>query len=77
MAHDTTLIGRHGLLSFATAMFAPAMPWRPAAAQTAGDAAPTQPVQQLDDALLTAMKTGGTTSFQQRKVANLSGGMLR
>jgi phospholipid transport system substrate-binding protein len=66
MAHAMPLIGRRGLLSLATAAFAAAMPWRPAAAQTTDDAAPTVSVQQLDDALLTAMKTGGTTSFQQR-----------
>jgi len=66
MTHDIPLMGRRGFLSVTSAAVVAAMPWRPAGAQTTGDAAPNAPVQQLDDALLAAMKAGGNTSFAQR-----------
>jgi phospholipid transport system substrate-binding protein len=58
-------IGRRGLLGLAIIPFLAAIPWRPASAQATGDAAATAPVEQLDAALLTAMKAGGT-SFADR-----------
>jgi len=42
------------------------IPWWPANAQTSGDAAATAPVEQLDNALLAAMKAGNTTPFEDR-----------
>src|SRR5271156_444588 len=61
--------GRRGLLSFAAAAFVTAIPWRPAASETTDDAGSTAPIQQLDAALLAAMKAGRNTPFTQRFTA--------
>ena len=65
MSTMITAIGRRDLLSFGIAVVGAAA-WRPADAQTAGGASPTAPAEQLDDALLAAMKQGGSTSFDAR-----------
>jgi phospholipid transport system substrate-binding protein len=65
MAYQIPPIGRRGLLSLAITASLSNVPWRPASAGTAGDA-PTVPVEQLDDALLAAMKAGGNTPFAER-----------
>ena len=59
-------IGRRGLLSFAATAFAAVIPWRPAAAGIADGAGASAPIQQLDAALLAAMKAGRSTRFAQR-----------
>jgi len=64
MTHTVPMLGRRGLLSFAATALVAATPWRPA---TAGDdAGATAPIQQLDAALLAAMKAGRSTPFTQR-----------
>jgi phospholipid transport system substrate-binding protein len=62
-------IGRRDLLSLAATAVVAAIPWRPAAADTADDAGATAPIQQLDAALLAAMKAGRSTPFAQRYAA--------
>jgi phospholipid transport system substrate-binding protein len=66
MFHNTPPIGRRGLLSLAILVPVIAIPWWSANAQTSGDAAATAPVEQLDNALLAAMKAGNTTPFEDR-----------
>jgi phospholipid transport system substrate-binding protein len=66
MMQHISPIGRRGLLSLAATAFVAATPWHPAAAETTDDAAPTAPIQQLDAALLAAMKAGRSTPFAQR-----------
>jgi phospholipid transport system substrate-binding protein len=66
MFHNTPTIGRRGLLSLAILVPVIAIPWWSANAQTSGDAAATAPVEQLDNALLAAMKAGNTTPFEDR-----------
>jgi phospholipid transport system substrate-binding protein len=66
MMQDTSQIGRRGLLSFAATAFVAAIPWRPAVAGTADGAGASAPIQQLDAALLAAMKAGRSTPFAQR-----------
>lgn len=60
--HRTLANWRALLALIAIALFAAVIPWR-ATAQTA---APAAPVQQLDDALLAAMKAGQSTPFAAR-----------
>jgi phospholipid transport system substrate-binding protein len=65
MSTTITAIGRRDLLSFGIAVVGAAA-WRPADAQPAGGVSPTAPAEQLNDALLAAMKQGGSTSFDAR-----------
>jgi phospholipid transport system substrate-binding protein len=67
MTYATTApLGRRGLLSLAaTSAFVAAMPWQRASAAT-DEAAAIAPIQQLDAALLAAMKAGRSTPFAQR-----------
>ena len=58
--------GRRDLLRLAAIGFVAAIPLRTASAQTTGDGSATVPVQQLDDALLAAMKAGGSAPFDNR-----------
>ena len=58
-------INRREMLGFGIAVLGAAA-WRPADAQTAGGGSPTAPAEQLDDALLAAMKAGSGTSFGAR-----------
>jgi phospholipid transport system substrate-binding protein len=55
---DCARLGRRGVL--AAALLAAGAPWRWAAANAAVSGAPTAPVQELNGALLAAMKAGGT-----------------
>jgi phospholipid transport system substrate-binding protein len=66
MLHNTSPVGRRGLLGLAIVASVVAIPWWPANAQTSGDAAATAPVEQLDNALLSAMKAGNSASFEDR-----------
>jgi len=66
MTHSINSIGRRGVLGLSVAAFAAAAPWYPASAQSADDASPTAPVQQLGGALLAAMKAGDHTPFAER-----------
>jgi phospholipid transport system substrate-binding protein len=66
MTHNTHTIGRRGLLGLAATALAAAAPWYPASAQSADNTSATAPVQQLDDALLAAMKAAGNTPFAER-----------
>ena len=61
ISHRILPIGRRGLMGFAATAFVAAIPLRLARAQAAGDVAATTPVEQLDDALLAAMKAGKHT----------------
>jgi phospholipid transport system substrate-binding protein len=65
MSTMITAIGRRDFFSFGIAVVGAAA-WHPADAQTAGGASPTAPAEQLDGALLAAMKQGGSTSFDAR-----------
>jgi len=69
MTHDIPPIGRRSLLTFAATVFVAVIPWRPAAAETTDGAAASAPIQQLDAALLAAMKAGRSTPFAQRFAA--------
>jgi phospholipid transport system substrate-binding protein len=69
MTYDITPIGRRGLLSFAATAFVAGIPWRPTAAETTDGAGASAPIQQLDAALLAAMKAGRNTPFAQRFAA--------
>jgi phospholipid transport system substrate-binding protein len=66
MTHEVPPIGRRGMLGVAISAFAVATPWRAASADTANDPSPKAPVERLDDALLTAMKTGSRVPFDER-----------
>jgi phospholipid transport system substrate-binding protein len=66
MMQHVSPIGRRGLLSLAATAFVAATSWHPAAAETTGDAGSMAPIQQLDAALLAAMKAGRSTPFAQR-----------
>ncbi len=58
---------RRSMLTLATAALLTAtIPWRPANAESAGEPAPTEPIEQLDDALLAAMKAGDGAPFAAR-----------
>jgi phospholipid transport system substrate-binding protein len=59
-------IGRRELLGLAIIAPVAAFPWGPASAQTSGDASATAPVEQLDNALLAAMKAGSNAPFEDR-----------
>lgn len=65
MSTIVSAISRRDLLTFGIAAVGAAA-WRPADAQTAGGASPTAPAEQLDEALLAAMKVGANTSFEAR-----------
>jgi phospholipid transport system substrate-binding protein len=69
MMQHISPIGRRGLLSFASTVFVAAIPWRQATADTTNDAGSAAPIQQLDAALLAAMKAGRSTPFVQRFAA--------
>src|SRR5271166_3788588 len=66
ISHRIRPVGRRDLLGFAATAFVAAIPLRLARAQAAGDASATAPVEQLDNALLVAMKAGGSTPFEDR-----------
>ena len=56
ISHRIRPIGRRDLLGLAATAFVAAIPLRLARAQAAGDVSATAPVEQLDNALLAAMK---------------------
>jgi phospholipid transport system substrate-binding protein len=66
MTHTVPALGRRDLLSFAAVAVVVATSWRPAAAAASGDTGAAAPIQQLDAALLAAMKAGRSTPFAQR-----------
>lgn len=67
MSHKLSAIERRDLVRLAITAFVAAIPWQAATAQTAtDDASATAPIQQLDAALLAAMKAGGTATFDER-----------
>ena len=65
LAQDTP-VGRRNLLGLAATAFVVSIPFRLASTQAAGDAPTTAAVEQLDNALLAAMKAGGSTPFDDR-----------
>ena len=65
--YQPPLAGRRSALALgAAALFAAALPWQAAHAQTAAASSPTMPVEALDNALLAAMKAGNGTPFAAR-----------
>jgi phospholipid transport system substrate-binding protein len=66
MMHQVPPIFRRDLLGIAVTVFVAVTPLPLASAQTTGEVSATVPVQQLDDALLAAMKAGGSASFDDR-----------
>jgi phospholipid transport system substrate-binding protein len=66
MSGNIPPIRRRDLLGLAVAASAAVVPLWNASAQTTGDASATAPVEQLDNALLAAMKSGGSTPFEDR-----------
>jgi MlaC protein len=66
MSGTVAPIGRRDLLGLAIITSVAVFPWRPAGAQTSGDASATAPIEQLDSALLAAMKAGSNTPFDDR-----------
>jgi phospholipid transport system substrate-binding protein len=66
MTQDIPTIGRRGLLGLAITALVVANPLRPASAETTGDASPTVPIEQLNNALLAAMKAGDRAPFADR-----------
>ena len=70
--YEMPLTGRRGVLTLATtALLAATIPWRSANAESAGGASATappvtMPIEQLDGALLAAMKAGDSTPFAER-----------
>jgi phospholipid transport system substrate-binding protein len=66
ISHRIRPVGRRDLLGLVATAFVVAIPLRLARAQTAGDASATAPVEQLGNALLAAMKAGGSTPFDDR-----------
>ena len=66
ISHGISPIGRRNLLGLAVTALAAAIPLRLAGAQTTDDASTTAAIEQLDNALLAAMKAGGSTPFDDR-----------
>jgi phospholipid transport system substrate-binding protein len=69
MPHDAALIGRRGLLGLATPALLLATSWRTSNADPNPGADAIAPVENLDAALLAAMKAGRSTPFAQRYAA--------
>ncbi len=66
ITHRTSLAGRRDLLRLAAVAFVVVIPLRAAGAETTGDASATAPIEQLNDALLAAMKAGESAPFDDR-----------
>jgi phospholipid transport system substrate-binding protein len=64
--HETYPIGRRDLLGLAFVAGIATLPWQSARAEANDDASATAPIEQLDGALLAAMKAGGTMTFEER-----------
>jgi len=67
--HDTNTTRRRALRGLAVVTSTAAIPWLRVRAQIAAAGDPTAPIRRLDDALLTAMRSGRTTPFGQRFAA--------
>jgi phospholipid transport system substrate-binding protein len=66
MSSNNLPIDRRGLLALAIIGSIAGFPWPQASAQAPDEAAAAAPIGQLDQALLTAMKAGGSTPFDDR-----------
>ena len=66
MPHNAALIGRRGLLGLAIPALLLTTSWRTASADPNPAADAIAPIENLDAALLAAMKSGRSTSFAQR-----------
>jgi phospholipid transport system substrate-binding protein len=66
ITHSISTVGRRDLLGLVGAALVAAVPLRLARAQATGDAAPIAPIEQLDNALLAAMKAGASSPFDAR-----------
>jgi phospholipid transport system substrate-binding protein len=66
MSSSIPPIERRGLLALAILGSIAGFPWRPARAGSSDDASATAPIEQLDGALLAAMKAGAGTPFDDR-----------
>jgi len=65
-AHSVVALGRRDVLGLAMAATIAAVPWRPGMADQTDSGSPQAPITRLNDALLTAMKNGDSTSFDGR-----------
>jgi phospholipid transport system substrate-binding protein len=66
MSGNIPPIGRRNLLGLAIVASVAVVPWWAANAQTLGDASAIAPIEQLDNALLAAMKAGESSPFDDR-----------
>ena len=66
MSGNIPPIGRRDLLGLAIVASVAVVPWWTAGAQTPGDASAIAPIEQLDNALLAAMKAGESSPFDDR-----------
>jgi phospholipid transport system substrate-binding protein len=66
MSDDTPPIGRRGLVGLAIIASVAVIPWWQASAETSGDASASVPIEQLDNALIAAMKAGSRAPFDER-----------
>jgi phospholipid transport system substrate-binding protein len=66
MSGNIPPIGRRNLLGLAIVASVAVVPWWAANAQTLGDASAIAPIEQLDNALLAAMKSGESSPFDDR-----------
>ncbi len=66
MTHNTAQIGRRGVLGLFVPLVVGAALWRPAWAAAADGDSPTAPIEQLDNALLAAMKASDAGQFDGR-----------
>jgi phospholipid transport system substrate-binding protein len=64
--NETYPIRRRDLLGLALVASIAALPWQSASAEANGDVSATAPIEQLDGAMLAAMKAGGTMTFEER-----------
>jgi phospholipid transport system substrate-binding protein len=66
MSGNIPPIGRRELLGLAIVAPVAVVPWWTVSAQTPGDASAIAPIEQLDNALLAAMKAGESSPFDDR-----------
>jgi len=66
MSNSIQSMPRRDFLGLAIVASAAVVPWWSASAQAPGDTSATTPIEQLDNALLAAMKAGESTPFDNR-----------